>query len=110
MVKVLVRRKYRGSLHLLVNMASDGHEASRVFRRIAEVAERFLHFRLADAGYVLQDTRVELAVRRRSPFVLSDPRCPSSLCIAALAAKLAPVSRLSATPPGLLSRFVELFS
>ena len=110
MIKVLVKRKYHGSLRLLVNMASDRREAERVYRRIAEVAEKFLHFTLADGGYVLQDTRVELAVRRRSPFVLSDPRCPSSLCIAALAASLAPVSRLSATPPGLLSRFVELFS
>ena len=110
MVKVLVGKKYHGSLRLLVNMASDRNEAAEVYRRIAEVAERFLHFTLADGGYVLQDTRVELAVRRRSPFVLSDPRCPSSLCIAALAANLAPVSRSSVTPPGLLSRFVELFS
>ena len=110
MVKVLVRKKYHGSLRLLVNMASDRHEAAVVYRRIAEVAERFLHFPLADGGYVLQDTRVELAVRRRSPFVLSDPRCPSSLCIAALAATLAPVPRLSVRSQGLLSRFVELFS
>lgn len=110
MVKVLVRKKYHGSLRLLVNMASNRHEAQGVYRRVSEVTERFLHFALADGGYVLQDTQVELAVRRRRPFVLSDPRCPSSLCIAALAANLAPVSRSSATPPGLLSRFVELFA
>lgn len=109
MVKVLVNRNHNGSLRLLVNMAADRGEAARVYRRIAGVAERFLHFPLADAGYVLQDTRVESAVRRRSPFVLSDPRCPSSLCIAALAANLAPVSQKSAAPAGLMSRIVDLF-
>ncbi len=111
-IKLLVRRKYHGSIRLLLNMVQGRVEARRTFARVAEVAEKFLDFRLADGGYVLQDNHVELAVRGRTPMVLSYPRCPSSLCMTAFAARLlqAGAARVPARDGGLVARFVGLFA
>lgn len=110
MIKMLRKRNYTGSLRPLVDVAADHAEANRVFRRLAGVTERFLHFPLADGGYILQDTPVELAVRPRRLFVLNDSRCPPSRCIAALADNLAPAPFPSGTTPGVMSRLAELFT
>lgn len=108
-VKVLAGRKTHGKIMLVVNMADGRTQAQGVYRRIAKVTEKFLHFSLADGGYVLQDNHVELAVRGRRPFALSYPRCPASVCIRALAAKLVRFSPARMTD-GVLSRFAALFA
>ena len=56
--------------------------------RIAKVARQFLNVSVLEAGSVPADEQVPLAVRRRSPFTLSMPRCPASLCISQLAMRL----------------------
>ena len=87
-IKVLAQRNFEGQLSLLVNFASDRHEARQTFQRIRDVARQFLGARLLDAGYILADPKVREAVRKRQPFVLAFPRCPASRCLAALASKL----------------------
>ncbi|MCH7525885.1 MAG: MinD/ParA family protein [Planctomycetes bacterium] len=109
-IKVLVRKKFHGAIMLVVNMAEGRAEAKRVYRRVAHVAERFLSFSLADGGYVLQDNHVELAVRGRRPFILSYPRCPSSMCIRSLATRLVRPVTAKTGADGLLSRFAALFA
>jgi len=110
MVKVLTQKKYHGLILFVVNMVEGRSEARAVYQRAAAVAERFLHFRLADGGYVLHDGHVESAVRAQSPFVVRFPRCPSSLCMTALAARLVRSCSSAPQPSGLLSRFVGLFA
>lgn len=110
MVKMLSRRGYHGNVQWVVNMVRTSEEARAIYRRAAAVAERFLHFRLADGGYVLHDSHVESAVRSRSPFVLSYPHCPSSMCLTTLAARVMRACSSAPPPDGLLSRFVGLFA
>lgn len=109
-IKVLVRRRFHGAIMLVVNMAEGRAEARRIYRRVAHVAERFLSFSLADGGYVLQDSHVELAVRGRRPFILSYPRCPSSMCIRSLATRLVRPATAKTDADGFLSRFAALFA
>lgn len=109
MVKTLVTRRYHGQIQFVVNMARTRSEAQAVYRRAAAVSEKFLYFMLADGGYVLQDTHVGSAVRGRSPVALKYPRCPSSVCMTALAARLVRTCAWTPQPGGLLSRFVGLF-
>lgn len=88
-LKTLVRRNQPdGAVRLVVNQADSRREASGVYRRLASVAEKFLNYSVADAGYLLQDTHVELAVRQRCPFVLRYPRCTASACVSAIAGRL----------------------
>jgi flagellar biosynthesis protein FlhG len=75
-------------ISLLVNQARSPGEARVVHERIAKVARQFLNVSVLDAGYLYADEQVPIAVRKRTPFVLTSPKCPASDCVAKLAMRL----------------------
>lgn len=87
-IKTLLKEGYEGSVRLLVNMVESRAEARKAFSRVRDACEKFLNFDIAEAGYVLHDTHVELAVRQREPFALRYPKCSASLCISVIAERL----------------------
>ena len=108
-VKALQREQCRAKIALVVNMANSRAEAQAAYRRVAGVAQKFLNFSIADGGYMLQDTAVELAVQARCPFVIRYPGSNASACIAAMASE---VARTCAAPPrrgGFFKRVAGLF-
>jgi len=107
--KVLVKNNHQGSIRLLVNLAESRLEAEQVAGRVAGVSQRFLNYRLADGGYLLQDSHVELAVRQRCPFVLRYPRCAASACMTAVANRLAEGCGAASQAGGFFRRVVGLF-
>ena len=88
MIKVLVRKGYKGPISVLVNMANSTEEGKRVYHRMARVARRFLQRDLYHAGILLKDERLCSAVRARQPVVLAYPRSAISSAFATLAARL----------------------
>jgi len=78
----------RRRVSLLVNMVRTTGEARVVYDRISKVARQFLNVSVDDAGYLCDDDQVQLAVRRREPFIIASPGCPASQCIAQLAMRL----------------------
>ena len=109
-IKLLSRDRHPGAVYLLVNMVRDRDEAKSVFRRIADVAAKFLKYPIADGGYILQDMHVESAVRHRSPFVLQFPRCPAAACLMAVASKFHDGRRSQGGSSGFFRRVVGLFA
>jgi len=108
-VKALQREQCRAKIALVVNMANSRAEAQAAYRRVAGVTQKFLNFSIADGGYMLQDTAVELAVQARCPFVIRYPGSNASACIAAMASE---VARSCAAPPrrgGFFKRVAGLF-
>ncbi len=103
------RRSGAGSVHLVVNLARSGEEARRTFERLARVSERFIKFPIADGGFLLQDTHVELAVRQRCPFVIRYPRCAASACISAIASRLAGTRGVARRSGNFFGRVVGVF-
>lgn len=87
-IKVISRDGGERRISLLVNQARSAAEARVVHERIAKVAKQFLSVSVFDAGHVVSDEQVPLAVRRRMPFVLGSPRCPASTCVSQLAIRL----------------------
>ncbi len=87
-VKVLSRDPGERRVSLLVNQVRNANEAKVVHGRIAQVAKQFLGVSVLDAGFMVSDDNVPLAVRRRIPFVLGNPKCPASQCVAQLAMRL----------------------
>jgi len=96
-IKTLVRQREQVDIRLLVNMVRDEAEGREVFERIAAVCERFLKISPRFAGYMVNDARVPLSVRRRRPFVLEHPHCAASECMHRLAHRL---DRHAAAPRG----------
>jgi len=109
-IKVLTQRSYGGQISLLVNFACDRQEARLTYQRISNVARQFLGAKVLDAGYVLTDSKVGEAVRRREPFVLAYPRCPASRCLVALATKLCEGGTLVARKEGFFRRVANWFA
>jgi flagellar biosynthesis protein FlhG len=109
-VKTLWREGYGCSVRLLVNMVQSRAEARAAYGRIRAVAEKYMEFPIADAGYVLHDTHVELAVRQRIPFVLRYPKCSASACATAVAARFGCGHLQAPEQSGLIRRFVGLFT
>jgi len=109
-VKAITQRRYGGNVSLLVNMATNRHEARMAHQRIATVARQFLGQRIFDAGYILADPRVPEAVRKREPFVLAYPRCQASRCLAALAARLKSGDSLVGKQQGFFRRVANWFA
>ncbi len=84
-IKTLQREDYQHPVGLVVNKVISRGEAEQTYRRVSEVAKRFLGFPIAYLGYVLQDAAVAMAVQSQSPVVVSHPGSNASACLAALA-------------------------
>jgi len=109
MIKALHREGCVGDVGLLVNMAQSSAQAARVYERLSGVARRFLDYSVANGGYILQDTAVEVAVQERTPLMLRDPDSNAGACIAAIAEELARTTLRIPPGGGLLKRVVRLF-
>ena len=108
-IKALHREQYRSPIALVVNMANSRAEAQLAYRRVAGVARKFLNFPIADGGYMLQDTAVELAVQARCPFVIRYPGSNASACIAAMASEVARTCAAPLRRSGFFKRVAGLF-
>ena len=108
-IKTLHREGCASPVCLFVNMVNSRVDAVAAYRRVAEVARRFLNYSVADQGYMLHDTRVELAVRQRCPFVIRYPGSNASACIAAMAHEVACTLPGQRSQSGFFSRVAGLF-
>jgi len=109
MIKTLYREGCAPPIHLFINMVNSRSEAIGAHRRVAAVTKRFLNYPVANAGYMLHDSHVELAVRQRCPFVIRYPGSNASACIAAMARDVASTLPGQRRQSGLVSRVVSLF-
>jgi len=94
---------------LLVNQARSPAEARVVHERIAKVAKQFLGVSVLDAGYLYADEQVPLAVRKRTPFVLTSPKCPAAQCVSQLAMRLEQGVAASDSAGGFFQRMGKWF-
>lgn len=108
-VKTLAREQYRGIVGILVNKAAHRVDAEATYRRIGDVAKRFLNYSVANFGFVLQDMAVVQAVRARSPVVIRFPQSVASACFAAVADSVAVESSKPLRRDGFFKRVAGLF-
>jgi flagellar biosynthesis protein FlhG len=94
---------------VVVNTAATRREARQTYERLADVAARFLHIVLDDHGYILTDEHVPIAIRYRSPVLVSYPRCAASCCFMAMAGRLSREIGGSQVRQSLFSRMMRLF-
>jgi flagellar biosynthesis protein FlhG len=84
---------------LVVNQASGQPEAQAVHARMASVCMRFLAYQLPLLGWIPQDARVSVAIRKRSPLLVADPGAPAAEAIGILSRTIAAELRLSTSKP-----------
>lgn len=108
-VKSLYRQRSTAKLGVFVNMAHSRAQAEATSERLRTVAKSFLNISVAGFGYMLHDSKVELAVQERCPFVIRYPSSNASACVAAAADALTGAWNRQRVRGGFFRRVVGLF-
>ena len=88
LIKLLATRYSEHHFKVLVNMAKDSEDALEVFRKLANVAGRFLDISLDYLGCVVKDEKVVEAVKRQKAVSELFPDSEAAICFATLAKRV----------------------
>lgn len=88
LIKLLATRYSEHHFKVLVNMAKDSEDALEVFRKLANVAGRFLDISLDYLGCVVKDEKVVDAVKRQKAVTELFPDSEASQCFATIAKRV----------------------
>jgi flagellar biosynthesis protein FlhG len=88
LIKLLATRYSEHHFKVLVNMAKDSEDALEVFRKLANVAGRFLDISLDYLGCVIKDEKVVEAVKRQKAVSELFPESEAAACFTTLAKRV----------------------
>jgi flagellar biosynthesis protein FlhG len=88
LIKLLATRYSEHHFKVLVNMAKDSEDALEVFRKLANVAGRFLDISLDYLGCVVKDERVVDAVKRQKAVTELFPESEAAQCFNTIAKRV----------------------
>ncbi len=88
LIKLLSSRYAEHHFKVLINMAKDSEEALEVFRKLANVAGRFLDISLDYLGCVVKDEKVIEAVKRQKAVTELFPESDAAHCFTTLAKRV----------------------
>lgn len=88
LIKLLATRYSEHHFKVLVNMAKDSEDALEVFRKLANVAGKFLDISLDYLGCVVKDEKVVEAVKRQKAVTELYPESDASNCFMTLAKRV----------------------
>ncbi len=95
LIKLLATRYSEHHFKVLINMARDSEDALEVFRKLANVAGRFLDISLDYLGCVVRDERLIDAVKKQKAVYELYPDSDASNCFTTLAKRVIENSRQS---------------
>lgn len=93
LIKLLATRYSEHHFKVLVNMARDSEDALEVFRKLANVAGRFLDISLDYLGCVVRDEKLIDAVKRQKAVFELFPNSEAAGCFSTLAKRVVENSR-----------------
>ena len=88
LIKLLATRYSEHHFKVLVNMAKNSEDALEVFRKLANVAGRFLDISLDYLGCVVKDEKVIEAVKRQKAVSELFPESEAAICFVTLAKRV----------------------
>ncbi|MBK9040345.1 MAG: MinD/ParA family protein [Bdellovibrionales bacterium] len=101
LIKVLHSRCRENRFSILCNMVRDEKEGLQVFRRLSEVADRFLCVSLDYRGFVPADPNMVKATKLQQLVLDAEPRSPASQAIRAIGEKFSGFEHLSEAKGGI---------
>lgn len=88
LIKLLATRYSEHHFKVLVNMAKDSEDALEVFRKLANVAGRFLDISLDYLGCVVKDDKIVEAVKRQKAVTELFPDSEAAQCFTTIARRV----------------------
>jgi flagellar biosynthesis protein FlhG len=106
LIKVLNARHKENRFSILCNMVQDEYEALKIYKRLSDVANKFLCVSLNYLGFIPTDQKMRDATKSQQLIVDLDARAPSSLALHTVANKLSNYKQLT-NPKGGMQFFFE---
>lgn len=77
-LKTISHYELKSTVKLIVNKVSSKENAKEAFEKLESTCRAFLSLELENTGYIFDDTRVEKAIMKQEPVILSYPNALSS--------------------------------
>lgn len=77
-LKTISHYELKSTVKLIVNKVSSKENAKEAFEKLESTCKSFLSLELENCGYIFDDTRVEKAIMKQEPVILSYPNALSS--------------------------------
>lgn len=106
LIKVMHRKFNERRFSVVSNLVADEREGLQVFKRLSDVAQKFLNISLVYKGFIPSDVDLRKATKSQQLVVREHPRSASSLAIKMLSEKLSG-SEAFAGPKGGMQFFWE---
>ncbi len=88
LLKVLKQQGFNQPVQVLVNRVPSYESAKEVLTRFSAALKKYLDLTIKAPGYVLEDKNVSRSVMQQTPFILTYPDTPASLCIRSFAQRV----------------------
>jgi flagellar biosynthesis protein FlhG len=88
LIKMLQRERSVSEFKLAVNQVTDAQQAQNVFKKIKEIADRFIDTDLSYLGHIPRDEKMIQAVLRRKILLDLDSEAPAARCLDWIAKRL----------------------
>lgn len=110
LIKVLNKKFSENKFSIIANMVVSESEGMQLFKRLSDVAQKFLNVSLDYKGSVPKDSDLRLATKTQQLITRKSPRSPSSIAIRQLSEKLSNYGDLMGVKGGLQFFWEQLVS
>jgi MinD-like ATPase involved in chromosome partitioning or flagellar assembly/HD-like signal output (HDOD) protein len=88
LLKILSLNGFKGSVRIVVNQCKSVSIARHAYSKFKETVKKYLPIDVVPLGIIIQDPKVEEAVKEQQAFVLLYPESNASKCIKSIAKRL----------------------
>lgn len=109
LIKVLNKYHKETRFSIICNQVKDDKEGLALFKRISDVASKFLFVSLDYKGFIPADLILNRATRSQQLIVQTAPQSPSARAISAISEKLSSIEQLDKSKGGIQFFWEQLF-
>ena len=109
LLKILCLNGFKGSVKIVVNQCRSTSIAKHAYTKLKQTVKKFLPIDVVPLGVIVQDPKVEEAVKKQRALVLLYPESNASRCIKNIAKRLAEGQPEDLEPSGMSSFWTTCF-
>jgi len=109
LLKILCLNGFNGSVKIVVNQCKSASIAKHAYIKLKQTVNKFLSINVVPLGVIVQDSKVEEAVKKQLSLILLYPESNASKCIKNIARRLAEGRPEDSEPFGMSSFWTTCF-
>ena len=111
LIKAMNHFNIKNKASIVVNKVLEKEEGERTFLKFKSAVNKFLKVDVNFLGYIYEDKKLILSVRKQTPFIIEYPKCDASICIESISDKILNSNNDSSIgAKGLFRKLFNIFS